>query len=44
MVPGDPKESRCFVSAYADDVTIFVTGQEDMQILCESLDVYEKAS
>lgn len=44
VVPGDPKESRVSVSAYADDVSIFIIGQEDIQILCESLDVYEKAS
>lgn len=33
MVPGDPRELRYVVSAYADDITIFVTGQGDMQIL-----------
>lgn len=37
MVPGDPRESRCSVSAYADDVIIFVTEKEDMRILLKRL-------
>ncbi len=32
------------MSAYADDVNIFISGQNDIQILCKNLNLYEKSS
>ena len=41
---GDPSGTRVSLSAYADDVTVLVTAQEDVEVLESSLEVYEKAS
>ncbi len=35
-IPGDVNELSVSVSAYADDVTVFITEHEDVQILCKS--------
>ncbi|KAI4899223.1 hypothetical protein NFI96_000470 [Prochilodus magdalenae] len=40
----DPSGTRVSLSAYADDVTVLVTAQEDVEALESSLEVYEKAS
>ncbi|KAI4902093.1 hypothetical protein NFI96_000916 [Prochilodus magdalenae] len=40
----DPSGTRVSLSAYADDVTVLVTAQEDVEVLESSLEVYEKAS
>ncbi len=44
MIPGDNSGLRHYVSAYADDVNIFISGQNDIQILCKNLNLYEKSS
>lgn len=43
-ISGDVNGSKVAVSAYADDVTVFIAGQEDIQTLCKSLAVYDRAS
>lgn len=36
--------SKVFLSAYADDVTLFITGQDDIVNLTKNIGLYEKAS
>lgn len=38
------KNSRTVLSAYADDITVFVNNTQDVKFLSDALDVYEKAS
>ncbi len=38
------KNSRTILSAYADDITVFVNNTQDDKFLSDALDVYEKAS
>lgn len=40
----EKKENMISLSAYADDVTVFITGQTDIQILEQKLALYEQAS
>lgn len=44
MIPGDNPGLRYSVSAYADDVNIFIYVQNDIQILCKNFNFYEKSS
>lgn len=43
-LPGMGHSSSVVVSAYADDVNIFISNQDDVNELSESLNMYEKAS
>ena len=43
-VPGVMKGSTIALSAYADDLTVFITGGEDVKVLSNALKVYEGAS
>jgi len=38
------KTSRKVLSAYADDITVFVKNTQDVEVLSDTLSVYEKAS
>ncbi len=44
IVPGLSQSSSITVSAYADDVTVFVNHEKDIKALVNALNVYEKAS
>ncbi len=37
------KNSRTVLSAYADDITVFVNNTQDVTFMSDALDVYEKA-
>ena len=43
-LPGMQSSPPLTVTAYADDVNIFIKDQEDVQVLVDSLALYEKAS
>jgi len=44
MLPGTPQRPPLTVSAYADDIIVIVQDQGDLEMLCSSLQLYEKAS
>ncbi len=44
ITSGIIKNSRTVLSAYADDITVFVNNTQDDTFLSDALDVYEKAS
>jgi len=44
IVPGLSQSSSITVSAYADNVTLFVNNEKDINALVNALNVYEKAS
>ena len=43
-VPGVMKGPTIALSAYADDVTVFITGASDVKVLSNALKLYEGAS
>jgi len=43
-VSGFSLDSKMFLSAYADDITVFVNHTQDIKCLSEVLSLYEKAS
>ncbi len=43
-MPGSSLDSKMFLSAYADEITVFVNHTEDVKCLSEVLCLYEKAS
>lgn len=44
LIPNYSHGNRIVLSAYADDITVFLNGQEDVNNLSKSIEVYEKAS
>ncbi len=44
ITSGIIKNSRTFLSTYADDITVFVNNTQDDTFLSDAFDVYEKAS
>lgn len=44
LIPHVNGHSKVVLSAYADDITVFITGQEDIEILTKTIKLYEKAS
>ena len=43
-MPGVMKGPTIALSAYADNVSVFITGVEDVMVLSNALKVYEEAS
>ncbi len=43
-IPNDVNCNKIVLSAYADDVTVFINGQDDVINLTKSIEVYERAS
>lgn len=44
LLPGINSSSRVSLSAYADDITVFITSQNDVDILTGIIRKYERAS
>lgn len=44
LIPHVNGHSKVVLSAYVDDITVFITGQEDITILTNTIKLYEKAS
>ncbi len=44
LIPHVNGYSKVVLSAYADDITVFITGKEDITILTNIINFYEKAS
>ncbi len=44
LIPNDFNCNTILLSAYADDVTVFINGQDDVINLTKSIEVYERAS
>ncbi|XDV49743.1 hypothetical protein PO909_018933 [Leuciscus waleckii] len=44
LIPNGDISSIVSVSAYADDVTVFIKGQDDVTVLTKNIEQYEKAS
>lgn len=44
VIPNSNDNFKLFLSAYADNITVFITSQEDITTLNRTIGVYEKAS
>jgi len=44
LIPHGNGHSKVVLSAYADDITVFITEKEDIEILTKTIELYEKAS
>lgn len=43
-IPNSQDNFKLFLSAYADDITVFISNQDDITILNQTLGLYERAS